>query len=142
MQIQGVSKLKYFVIKRNYLLTLRLILLKGVYLNRQRLQLEEKRNHLVERPTVLVLGAGGGADVLRALVNEARAVDAVDLNRQMIELVRRDFADFAGGIYGGECRQTSRWATGSHANKCPDTSSRLKSVMKLAATPVLNSPGR
>ena len=56
--------------------------------------------HLLARPSVLVLGAGGGADVLLALSNEARAVDAVDLNPQMIGLVQRDFADFAGAIYG------------------------------------------
>ena len=55
--------------------------------------------HMLERPSVLVLGAGGGADVLLALSHQARAVDAVDLNRQMIGLVRDDFADFAGAIY-------------------------------------------
>ena len=56
--------------------------------------------HLSEAPRVLVLGAGGGADVLLALFHRARSVDAVEVNPQMVDLVRRDFADFAGGVYG------------------------------------------
>jgi SAM-dependent methyltransferase len=55
--------------------------------------------HLIERPRVLVLGAGGGADVLLALLFRASPIDAVDLNPDMIRLVQDDFADFAGGIY-------------------------------------------
>ena len=56
--------------------------------------------HLLESPRVLILGAGGGADVLSARLHGARSIDAVELNPQMVELVRNDFADFAGGIYG------------------------------------------
>ena len=54
---------------------------------------------LVESPDVLVLGAGGGSDVLLALSQGARHVDAVELDQQMVELVRDTFADFAGGVY-------------------------------------------
>ncbi|HSW22093.1 MAG TPA: SAM-dependent methyltransferase, partial [Burkholderiaceae bacterium] len=55
--------------------------------------------HLLRQPRVLVLGAGAGADVLQAHYHGARQIDAVELNPQVVELVRRQFADYAGGIY-------------------------------------------
>ncbi len=58
--------------------------------------------HLLERPSVLLLGAGGGEGVLRALYHGARRIAVVELNAQKIDLVRHDFAAFAGGIYGRE----------------------------------------
>jgi len=54
---------------------------------------------LSRRPKVLVLGAGGGGEVLQAIYHDAERIDAVELNPQMIELVSRDFADFAGQVY-------------------------------------------
>ncbi|HEX6829324.1 MAG TPA: SAM-dependent methyltransferase, partial [Burkholderiales bacterium] len=54
---------------------------------------------LLDRPRVLVLGAGGGADVLQALGLGAASVDAVELNPQVVELVRDRFGGFSGGIY-------------------------------------------
>jgi predicted membrane-bound spermidine synthase len=54
---------------------------------------------LLDQPEVLVLGAGGGTDVLLALYNGASHVDAVELNPQMTELVRQTYADFAGRVY-------------------------------------------
>ncbi len=54
---------------------------------------------LLDAPSVLVLGAGGGADVLLALYHGARRVDAVELNPQMSRLVRENYAGFAGRIY-------------------------------------------
>ncbi len=55
--------------------------------------------HLLDRPATLVLGAGGGADVLQARYHGAARIDAVELNSQLAQLVRREFADFAGHIY-------------------------------------------
>ncbi|MEE8546369.1 MAG: SAM-dependent methyltransferase, partial [Alphaproteobacteria bacterium] len=55
--------------------------------------------HLLERPRVLVLGAGAGADVLLARFHGAAAIDAIELNPQIVALVRDDFADFAGHLY-------------------------------------------
>jgi SAM-dependent methyltransferase len=55
--------------------------------------------HLLRRPRVLVLGAGAGADVLQAHYHGASRIDAVELNRQVVELVRNRFADHAGGLY-------------------------------------------
>jgi spermidine synthase len=55
--------------------------------------------HLLDRPATLVLGAGGGADVLMAVYQQARQVDAVELNGELVDLVRGDFGEFAGRIY-------------------------------------------
>ena len=46
-----------------------------------------------------MLGAGGGADVLLALYHQARSIDAVELNPQLVDLVRGRYADFAGHLY-------------------------------------------
>ncbi|MFQ5817277.1 MAG: SAM-dependent methyltransferase [Terriglobia bacterium] len=48
---------------------------------------------------VLVLGAGGGADVLLALYHDAAAIEAVELDPRVLRLVRDTFADFTGGLY-------------------------------------------
>jgi spermidine synthase len=48
---------------------------------------------------VLVLGAGAGADVLQAVAHDAVAVDAVELNRQLVDLVETEFAAFSGRPY-------------------------------------------
>jgi SAM-dependent methyltransferase len=55
--------------------------------------------HLLHRPRVLVLGAGAGADVLQAYDHDAREIDAVELNPQVVDLVTHRFADAAGGLY-------------------------------------------
>jgi spermidine synthase len=55
--------------------------------------------HLLKRPSVLILGAGGGMDVLQARYHQARTIDAVELNPQIADLVQRIHADFAGQLY-------------------------------------------
>ena len=55
--------------------------------------------HLLERPRVLVLGAGAGSDVLQALYHGSAAIDAVELDPNVIDLVGRRFRDFAGDLY-------------------------------------------
>ncbi|MCH7852830.1 MAG: SAM-dependent methyltransferase [Proteobacteria bacterium] len=57
---------------------------------------------LLDAPHVLILGAGGGTDVLFALYNGAARVDAVELNPQMTRLVTDTYADFAGYLYDDE----------------------------------------
>ena len=54
---------------------------------------------LLDKPAVLVLGAGGGADVLLALYNGASQIDAIELNPQIVDLVRELYAEFAGDLY-------------------------------------------
>ncbi|MCD6570824.1 MAG: SAM-dependent methyltransferase [Deltaproteobacteria bacterium] len=58
--------------------------------------------HLLKSPKVLVLGSGGGMDVLMAHYHKARSIDAVELNPQVIDLVGRAYADFAGHLYDSE----------------------------------------
>ena len=55
--------------------------------------------HLLTNPNVLIIGAGGGSDVLQALYHRVSSIDALELNPQMVELVRDDFGDYAGNIY-------------------------------------------
>ena len=58
--------------------------------------------HLARVRSVLVLGAGGGADVLQAIYHDARHIDAVEINPQVVDLVRNRFAEFSGGLYDQE----------------------------------------
>ena len=54
---------------------------------------------LLHRPArVLLLGLGGGADLLLALRHEARSVDAVEPDGNVADLLRGDLAPFAGAI--------------------------------------------
>ena len=55
--------------------------------------------HLLDRPAALLLGAGGGSDVLTALVGRAASVDVVELDPGLVRLVRRDYRAYAGGLY-------------------------------------------
>ena len=55
--------------------------------------------HLLERPTVLVVGAGAGAEVASALAHGARRVDAVEANPQMVRLVTGPFDQHLGGLF-------------------------------------------
>ena len=55
--------------------------------------------HLQSCPNVCIIGAGGGSDVAQALARGARKVTAVEMNSQIIELVRDKFDDFASGLY-------------------------------------------
>lgn len=58
--------------------------------------------HLKKIRRVLILGAGGGGDVLQALYHDVQAIDAVELNPQLVELVKRTYADFAGHFYADD----------------------------------------
>ena len=54
---------------------------------------------LVRDPAVLVIGPGGGVDIQNALVNGARSVDAIEVNRAVAGLMRGEFADYSGHLY-------------------------------------------
>ncbi len=49
--------------------------------------------------SALVLGAGGGMEVLSALEHGAGRVVAVEMNQQVVELVDGNFADLSGKLY-------------------------------------------
>lgn len=54
---------------------------------------------VLDKPEVLIIGVGGGTDVLAGLRHEARHITGVELNRPTIKAVAEWFNDFAGGIY-------------------------------------------
>jgi spermidine synthase len=53
----------------------------------------------MQRPHVLVLGAGAGSDVLQALYFRSAAIDAVELDRNVTDLVSQRYRDYAGNLY-------------------------------------------
>lgn len=55
--------------------------------------------HLARPRSVLVLGAGGGEQVLRAQLQGARRVVGVEIDPQVVAVVRDDYAEFSGRIY-------------------------------------------
>ena len=55
--------------------------------------------HLKQHADILILGAGTGGDILRANNHEIKHIDAVELNPQVIDLVKEKYADFAGHLY-------------------------------------------
>jgi len=55
------------------------------------------RNH---RPRVLIIGVGGGLDVLAALQNGARRVVGVEINPTTVWLVRHRYLEYTGGALG------------------------------------------
>jgi spermidine synthase len=55
--------------------------------------------HIGVVDSVLVLGAGGGADVLQARYHGAERITAVEMNAQLLDFVRDEYAAFSGDIY-------------------------------------------
>ena len=56
--------------------------------------------YYLKRPnSVVVLGAGGGNLVRQALTLGASSVTAVELDPQIIKLMREDYREFSGGLY-------------------------------------------
>lgn len=58
--------------------------------------------HLNKPNEVLVLGAGGGSEILQARYHGAKQIDAVEINPQVISLITEDYAQFSGGIYDND----------------------------------------
>lgn len=55
--------------------------------------------HLRKLDRVLIIGAGGGSDILQALYHDAKKIDAVELNPQIVDIVQNKYGDFTGNIY-------------------------------------------
>lgn len=55
--------------------------------------------HMNQPDSVLILGAGGGTSVLQAVYHGVEQIDAVELNPQIVELLRNDYLNFSGGIF-------------------------------------------
>ena len=54
--------------------------------------------HLFQPEQVLVLGAGGGSSILQARYHAVPQIDAVELNPQLMKLLREDYADYTGHL--------------------------------------------
>lgn len=54
---------------------------------------------LLERPRVLIVGPGGGRDMLTALSFGSPHIDAVEINPLIVDVVNRRFGDFSGHLY-------------------------------------------
>jgi hypothetical protein len=54
---------------------------------------------LAPRAAVLIVGPGGGIDVLNALQHGATSVTAVEVNRTEVALMRGPYAEYSGGVY-------------------------------------------
>ncbi len=54
---------------------------------------------LAARDSVIVVGPGGGIDVLNALRHGATSVTAVEVNRTEVALMRGPYAEYSGGLY-------------------------------------------
>ena len=51
------------------------------------------------RDSVLIVGPGGGIDLLNALRHGATSVTAIEVNRTEVALMRGPYADYSGGVY-------------------------------------------
>ncbi len=87
---------------------------------------------LLNAPRVLVLGAGGGMDVLMARAHGARSIDAVELDACMIDLVRDAFGEYAGHLYSDE-------KVGIHAAEARSFVSRSRETFDLIQVSLLDS---
>jgi MFS family permease len=52
-------------------------------------------------PTTLLVGVGGGIDILLARLHDARRIVAIDLNSDVVDLVVHHYADFTGNLATG-----------------------------------------
>ncbi|PVV18073.1 MAG: SAM-dependent methyltransferase, partial [gamma proteobacterium symbiont of Ctena orbiculata] len=55
--------------------------------------------HLKRPAELLVIGSGTGSDLLLARYHRTESIDALELNPQLVELLRNDYKAFAGEIY-------------------------------------------
>jgi spermidine synthase len=55
--------------------------------------------HLINRPKVCVIGAGGGSDICQALAAGAGKITAVEMNSQIVTLMQGKFERFSSSLY-------------------------------------------
>ena len=58
--------------------------------------------HVIAPRSVLIVGAGGGADVLQAMSHAPARIDAIELNPQLIEVVGQRYAEYNGGLFNND----------------------------------------
>ncbi len=64
-----------------------------------KLELASLPYNLPDKNEVLIVGSGGGSEVLMALLFGTESVTAVEINPLMMDIVDREFADFSGQPY-------------------------------------------
>jgi SAM-dependent methyltransferase len=64
-----------------------------------KLELASLPYHLPGKRDVLIIGSGGGFEVLIALLFGSESVTAVEINPLMIDIVDHEFAEFSGQLY-------------------------------------------
>ena len=64
-----------------------------------RLELASLVYHLTDKKDVLIIGSGGGSEVLMALLFGSESITAVEINPLMMDIVDHQFADFSGQLY-------------------------------------------
>ena len=69
---------------------------------------------LTEKPRVLVIGVGGGLDVLIALSHGAAHVTGVDINPVTVDAIQRVYGEYTGGLFRGSERVAVKVAEGRH----------------------------
>lgn len=87
-----------------------------------------------EKRSALILGPGGGRDVAVALLGGVKKITAVEVNPDVVKLVRQ-YSDFNGGIYSGRPGVTA--VIGDGRNFVRTTDERFDLIM--AAIPVTKS---
>ena len=55
---------------------------------------------LLDEPRVLVIGGGGGSEVLNARYHGARDISVVELNADVVSLMNGPYRDYGGAVYG------------------------------------------
>ena len=55
--------------------------------------------HLQTIKKLLIVGAGGGGDILQALYHQTEQIEAVELNHQIIELMNGPYAEYSGQLF-------------------------------------------
>lgn len=55
--------------------------------------------HLKHPKDILIIGVGGGSDLLQALYHKVENIDAVELDGKLVSLVRDKYNEYAGNIY-------------------------------------------
>jgi len=64
-----------------------------------KLELASLAYHLTDKKDVLVIGSGGGSEVLMALLFGSESITAVEINPLLMDIVDHRFADFSGQLY-------------------------------------------
>ena len=55
--------------------------------------------HLNKIQRLLIVGAGGGSDILQAQYHQVDNIDAIEINAQVVDLLNNEFAEYSGNLY-------------------------------------------